>query len=245
MSIQHIVLSGGGIVGLMQLGVISELIKNNYVKYNEIKSIYGTSAGSVIGLFILLNCDYSDTENYIINRPFEKINNLNLKTFINIFINKTGYIDCHYAKEAIRPLILASKYNLNENSTLLDLYNETKINFNLIATEAQELDKTIFNHLTFPNITIYKALLASSGIMGLTEIIYHENKYYIDGGLTSNCPVMECLENEKCKIEDILILDKSSFGYVAGLYNSNLVIYNPYWDKQYSKWILKEDFINI
>jgi len=44
---------------------------------------------------------------------------------------------------------------------------------------------------------------------------------------------------------DILILDKSSFGYVAGLYNSNLVIYNPYWDKQYSKWILKEDFINI
>ena len=210
MTIQHIVLSGGGIIGLMQLGVISELIKNNYIKYNEIKSIYGTSAGSIIGLFILLNCDYSDTENYIINRPFEKINNLNLKTFINIFINKTGYIDCHYVKEAIRPLILASKYNLNENSTLLDLYNETKINFNLIATEAQELDKTIFNHLTFPNITIYKALLASSGIMGLTEIIYYENKYYIDGGLTSNCPVMECLENEKCKIEDILILDNTN-----------------------------------
>ena len=43
---------------------------------------------------------------------------------------------------------------------------------------------------------------------------------------------------------DILILDKSSFGYVAGLYNPNTVIYNPYWDKQYSKWILKEDFIN-
>ena len=37
---------------------------------------------------------------------------------------------------------------------------------------------------------------------------------------------------------DILVLDKSSFGYVAGLYNDNIVIYNPYWDKQYNKWIL-------
>ena len=37
---------------------------------------------------------------------------------------------------------------------------------------------------------------------------------------------------------NVLVLDKSSFGYVAGLYNPNTVIYNPYWDKQYSKWIL-------
>ena len=28
MPIQHIVLSGGGIIGLMQFGIISELIKN-------------------------------------------------------------------------------------------------------------------------------------------------------------------------------------------------------------------------
>lgn len=210
MPIQHIVLSGGGIIGLMQFGIISELINNHYIKYDEIKSLYATSAGGIIGLFFLLNCDYYDTENYILNRPFEKINKLNLKTFINMFNNKTGYIDSHYIKEAIRPLILASKYNLNENSTLLDLYNETNISFNLIATEAQELDKVIFNHLTFPNISIYKALLATSGIMGLTEIIYYENKYYIDGGLTSNCPVIECLDNEKCKIEDILILDNTN-----------------------------------
>ena len=210
MPIQHIVLAGGGIIGLMQFGIISELIKNSYIKYDEIKSLYCTSVGSIIGLFFLLNCDYYDIENYIVNRPFEKINNLNIKTFINIFINKTGYIDCHYMKEAIRPLLLASKYNLNENSTLLDLYNETKINYNLIATEAEELDKVMLNHLTFPNMPIYKAILATGGIMGLTEIIYYENKYYIDGGLRSNCPVIECLNNEKCRIQDILILDNTN-----------------------------------
>ena len=42
---------------------------------------------------------------------------------------------------------------------------------------------------------------------------------------------------------DILILDKSSFGYVAGLYNTNNVIYNPFWDKKYHKWKLIEEII--
>lgn len=36
---------------------------------------------------------------------------------------------------------------------------------------------------------------------------------------------------------DVLVLDKSSFGYVAGLYNENTVIYNPYWDKKCHRWI--------
>ena len=230
MPIEHIVFSGGGIIGLMQFGIISELIKNSYIKYDEIKSLYCTSVGGIIGLFFLLNCEYSDTENYLLNRPFEKINNLNIKTFINMFIDKTGYIDSHYMKEAIRPLLLASKYNLNENSTLLDLYNETKINYNLITTEVEELDKVILNHLTFPNMNIYKALLASGGIMGVTEIIYYENKYYIDGGLRSNCPVIECLDNEKCKIEDLLILDNTN---KTPHINSNLMFKDMLIDTEY------------
>ena len=56
-------------------------------------------------------------------------------------------------------------------------------------------------------------------------------------------PFKICTRSRICCIH-FSILDKSSFGYVAGLYNPNTVIYNPYWDKQYSKWILKEDFIN-
>lgn len=42
---------------------------------------------------------------------------------------------------------------------------------------------------------------------------------------------------------DILILDKSSFGYLAGMYNTNTVIYNPYWDKKHYKWKLIEELI--
>ena len=35
---------------------------------------------------------------------------------------------------------------------------------------------------------------------------------------------------------NVLILDKSSFGYLAGLYNTGEVYYNPYWDKKYCDW---------
>lgn len=40
---------------------------------------------------------------------------------------------------------------------------------------------------------------------------------------------------------DILILDKSSFGYVAGLYNENTVIYNSYWDTKKHDWVVASE----
>lgn len=40
---------------------------------------------------------------------------------------------------------------------------------------------------------------------------------------------------------DILVTDKSSFGYSAAMYNTNTVIYTNYWDKKYSKWILANE----
>lgn len=42
-------------------------------------------------------------------------------------------------------------------------------------------------------------------------------------------------------LADVLILDKSSFGYVAGIYNKNTVIYNPYWDKKKFDWLIANE----
>ena len=36
---------------------------------------------------------------------------------------------------------------------------------------------------------------------------------------------------------DIIILDKSSFGFCAGLLNKNKVIYTDYWDKPYNEFV--------
>ena len=206
--IEHLIIAGGGIVGLVQFGVIKQLFNNSYIEYDNIKTIYATSVGTVIGLIFILNCDYDDIENYIINRPFEKLINMDLNLLLNI-IKKKGIISKSIFQEIIRPPILASKFNLNVNSTLLELYNETKKEFNIITTEIKTLNKITLNHKTFPNLKIYEALMISCGIPGLFESIYLNGTFYIDGSLTSNCPICECIENENCEFKNILIIDNS------------------------------------
>lgn len=42
---------------------------------------------------------------------------------------------------------------------------------------------------------------------------------------------------------DELIMGKSSFGYIAGLYSKGIVHYFPFWHKPLNEWIIEDDFI--
>ena len=53
--IEHIVLSGGGIVLFPFYGYLRNSAKKGMWEIQNIKSLYGTSAGSLLGTIILLN----------------------------------------------------------------------------------------------------------------------------------------------------------------------------------------------
>ena len=70
--IKHLVISGGGPSGIKYLGIIQELMKQDYININIIESIYATSAGSIIAVLIALKYDDWDTlNNYIVDRPWQ------------------------------------------------------------------------------------------------------------------------------------------------------------------------------
>ena len=50
--IKHIVLSGGGVSGFSEYGVLRESHNSGFWNINNIKSIYGTSSGSIVSIFI-------------------------------------------------------------------------------------------------------------------------------------------------------------------------------------------------
>ena len=83
MVINHLVLSGGGPVGLVEYGVLKQLTKLNIINYKNIKSIYATSIGSYIGLIYLLNYKWEWIDDFLIKRPLNKLvgNNLSLYDF--------------------------------------------------------------------------------------------------------------------------------------------------------------------
>ena len=55
MTIKNLVISGGGPIMVQVLGAIQHLEKNNFVDLKNIETIYGTSAGAIVGILICLN----------------------------------------------------------------------------------------------------------------------------------------------------------------------------------------------
>ena len=72
MTIKHLVISGGGPTMFQSLGAIQYLEQNGYLNLNNIETIYGTSAGAFVSVFIENKCyiDGGITCNYPLNNPF-------------------------------------------------------------------------------------------------------------------------------------------------------------------------------
>ena len=69
MTIKHIVLCGGGPIGIVSYGAIKELMINKIINYKDIKSIYSTSIGCFISLIILFNLNFEWIDDFIVKRP--------------------------------------------------------------------------------------------------------------------------------------------------------------------------------
>ena len=67
--IKHLVVSGGGPTMIQTLGSIQHLEENKFIDINIIETIYGTSAGAIIGVLICLKFDWITLHDYIIKRP--------------------------------------------------------------------------------------------------------------------------------------------------------------------------------
>ena len=88
MIIKHLVLCGGGPVGLVIYGALKELINKNIINLKEIKSIYSTSIGAIISFIILLNIEWKWIDDFIVKRPWEELFNFSSIDYINLFFTK-------------------------------------------------------------------------------------------------------------------------------------------------------------
>ena len=91
MPIKHIVLAGGGYLGLYHLGILSQLLNVGYLKRSNIKTIHGTSIGAFFGAVFCLNDEWTTTLDYFINRPWQKVFNITPNMVFNALSNKGLY----------------------------------------------------------------------------------------------------------------------------------------------------------
>ena len=196
--IEHLVLSGAGTNGLIQLGLLNYLQETNYFKLSDIKTIYGTSAGAIISILLLIGVSITELKEYFINRPWDKFFDIDLD------FQQKGIFQISYLYEMVKPFMLA--YDIPQTFTLLDLYNKTNIELHIFTTKLNHMMLIDLNHVTFPSLTLTEAINMTASLPLIFPPVKYDNEYYIDGGILQKCP-LQSIQKTSYSNDSILIID--------------------------------------
>lgn len=184
--IEHVVLSGGGPNGLLQMGVIQELVRSGHLDVRNLKSVYGTSAGAIICVILALGIPMEEFCAYLISRPWNKWVDIR---FMDVNA-QGGFIQSERLKEALMPMLRAYGF---ENITLKEAFDRTRVDMHLFSTELETFTMADLNHVTFPNLPVVHAAIMSAALFPAFTPVAYEGKHYVDGGLRNNFPINELL----------------------------------------------------
>ncbi len=201
MTIKHLVISGGGPAFIQYLSAIQDLHNKNIISINDIESIYGTSAGAIVGTLLCLKFDdWNIINDYIIKRPWHDFFHMKINYIFDAYKNR-GIYGKKIVEKIFKPLLSAKDLSLN--ITLKEFYEYSKIELHLFSFEVNNFITEDFSYLTHPDLELIDAVLMSCAIPILISPVIKENKCYIDGGVCLNYPVKYCVEDGK-NINEIL-----------------------------------------
>jgi predicted acylesterase/phospholipase RssA len=200
MVIKHIVISGGGPTGLLSYGAAKHLAQQGVWSHDNIETIYGTSIGALIGAILCLKHEWSTLDDYIIKRPWEKVVVDSLEMF-ELFSCK-GMAKLKLLDDIMQPL-LESK-DLTLGITLGEFYERSRISLNVFTVDLNTFRKVQLSHATHPMMPLMDAIKMSSCMPVLFQPIVRDGCCYIDGGIMANYPLRECLEDTRCRTDEVL-----------------------------------------
>ena len=219
MNITHLVLSGGGMHGVMFIGALRYLYFKKLDK--NITHIAGCSIGSFIGLMFAFKMQINEMEEIIYTaRKDEELCNVPIKNYIKLI---TEYGMCDMSKFIIHlKRAVKNKYPfLDDIVTFKDIAKKFGINLYISSTNINSCENRIFSIEDTPDICVFDACCASMCIPLLFKPIYIDD-YYYDGALTNNFPIKIF---EKVPSENILgmILQKENKQIIEKTKNINLI----------------------
>lgn len=200
MTIKHLVLSSGAYKGFYTIGAIYHLHNEGFFNMSDIKSIYGSSVGSILGSILCLKLDLDDLVEYAINKPWHKSFKFTVDSLLNILSNK-GIIDKTFIVSVFENLL--KNAGLAKNCTLKDLYEHSGIDLNLFTTKYEDISLLKISHKSHPDMELLDAIYISSTIPFIFQPLYIENSCYIDGAVVNPYPLDHCIYDLKETYGDI------------------------------------------
>lgn len=218
----HLVVAGGGPLGLRYFGVLNTLRVNGGLQIDSIKSMYATSIGGIVCVLAYLAGDnetrWQETENYLINRPWQKVFGVSGHRFMQAF-SKCGVFDEQLIRDIMEPILNShglctdiTLHQLDEWKKQQNKNNNETTSFVLVTCEVNSMQTVYVSKDTHPSLPLIKALTMSCSIPGLFSPVYWEGKCYVDGGVLCNVPLQESLnqqQQQKKKKEKTLLIYSS------------------------------------
>jgi predicted patatin/cPLA2 family phospholipase len=225
MTIEHLVIGGGGPFGFTAFGVLKQLHDVGFWNIKNIKTIYATSIGSLVGAFLLLGYDYSYIYDYFVKRPWEKIfKHIGVNNIFNIYSDK-GAINIYPLYVESLNMVLEAK-GMTSCVTLKEFYEYSGVELNIIVSEINTFKYEILSYKTYPELDLIKALTMSSSLPVIFTPHFLDDKCFIDGGIFSNYPLNMCLNETKCQKNEILgVRKKETYVYPIVTKDSSFMEY--------------------
>jgi len=207
MTIKHLVISGGGPIMIQVLAAIQHLEQNSFLSLDTIESIYGTSAGAIVGVLMCLKYDWETINDYIIKRPWQDVFPVKVQNIFDAYTKK-GLFDSKTIEKCFKPLLDAKDIPMDIH--LEDFYKLSNIELHFFSFEINEYKVQDISYLTHPTLPLMTAIHMTCALPVLVNPVCIENKCYIDGGLACNYPLNYCIESGKLPDEILGFKNKYS-----------------------------------
>ena len=187
LNITHLVLSGGGMKGVIFIGALRYLYIENLHK--NITHIAANSIGSFVALFIAFKLTIEEIEKIIYDSKDDKnLCYIPTKNYYKI-ISNLGLCSISNFMEHFKKIIRVKYPDVNDTITFKEVSKKFGINLYFSTTNINRCENRIFSIDDTPDISVFTACEASMSIPLIFNPIAIEDEYYYDGAFSNNFPI--------------------------------------------------------
>jgi len=187
LNITHLVLSGGGMKGVIFIGALRYMYIENLHK--NITHIAANSIGSFVALFIAFKLTIEEIEKIIYDSKDDKgLCNIPTKNYYKI-ISNLGLCSISNFMEHFKKIIRVKYPDVNDTITFKEVSKRFGINLYFSTTNINRCENRIFSIDDTPDISVFTACEASMSIPLIFNPIAIDGEYYYDGAFSNNFPI--------------------------------------------------------
>lgn len=195
-NINSIVISGGGLHGIMILGALQKTLDENLFSMSNIDLFVGTSVGSIISFLLIIGLYPTEIITYIVKHQ-DELNTMAIKFSMMKLFKLEGGISFSYIENLLQQITLEKTGTLFTMKSLYEKYKKELVcvTFNYTTNQIEYI-----THENYPDLPCILAIKMSCSLPIIFEKCMYNGNHYIDGGVYDNLAIQYPLNLSKYPI---------------------------------------------